>query len=86
MARLVASHSDASLTSRGDPFLTLVRSIVGQQISVRAADTIWSRLREAVPDISPTTILATPAETLRQCGLSARKVEYLFDLATHFFT
>ena len=86
MARLIASHPDASLVSRGDPFLTLVRSIVGQQISVRAADTIWLRLRETVPEISPATILAYPAEALRQCGLSARKVEYLFDLATHFGT
>lgn len=84
MAQLIASYPHASLVSRGDPFLTLVRSVVGQQISVRAADTIWLRLRDTVPDISPTTILAHPAETLRQCGLSARKVEYLSDLARHF--
>ena len=86
LARLIATHSDASLISRGDPFLTLVRSIVGQQISVRAADTIWSRLQEAVKKISPPAILACPTESLRQCGLSARKTEYLFDLATHFGT
>ena len=86
MARLIASHPDASLVSRGDPFLTLVRSIVGQQISVRAADTIWLRLQEAVKKISPPAILACPTETLRQCGLSTRKTEYLFDLATHFGT
>ena len=86
MAGFVDLYSGDSLVSRGDPFGTLVRSIVGQQISVRAADTIWSRLREAVPEISPTTILAHPAEALRRCGLSARKVEYLFDLATHFGT
>ena len=84
MAGLIATHSGASLVSRGDPFATLVRSIVGQQISVRAADTIWSRLREAVPDPSPASVLSCPPETLRQCGLSARKVEYLTDLATHF--
>ena len=84
MAQLIASYPHASLVSRGDPFLTLVRSVVGQQISVRAADAIWSRLQETVPGISPTTILAHPAETLRQCGLSARKVEYLSDLARHF--
>ncbi len=86
LARLIATHSDASLISRGDPFLTLVRSIVGQQISVRAADTIWLRLQEAVKKISPPAILACPTETLRQCGLSTRKTEYLFDLATHFGT
>ena len=84
MAGLIATYSETSLVSRGDPFLTLVRSIVGQQISVRAADTIWSRLRDAVPETSPATILACPTETLRQCGLSARKVEYLTDLAMHF--
>ena len=84
MAGLIATYSDTSLVSRGDPFLTLVRSIVGQQISVRAADTIWSRLRDAVPDTSPAAILACSTETLRQCGLSARKVEYLTDLAMHF--
>ena len=84
MAQLIANYPHASLVSRGDPFLTLVRSVVGQQISVRAADTIWLRLREALPGISPTTILAHPAETLRQCGLSARKVDYLLDLARHF--
>lgn len=84
MAGLIATHSGASLVSRGDPFVTLVRSVVGQQISVKAAETIWSRLRDAVPDTSPASILACPAETLRRCGLSARKVEYLTDLAMHF--
>ncbi len=84
MASLIATHSGASLVSRGDPFVTLVRSIVGQQISVRAADTIWSRLCETVPAPSPASILASPPEALRQCGLSARKVEYLTDLAMHF--
>ena len=44
MAGFVELYSGDSLVSRGDPFGTLVRSIVGQQISVRAADTIWSRL------------------------------------------
>jgi len=84
MARLIASYSGTSLVSRGDPFITLARSIVGQQISVRAADTIWSRLLAAVPAPSPKSILSCSTETLRQCGLSARKVEYLTDLAIHF--
>ncbi len=84
MAGLIATYAGASLVSRGDPFVTLVRSIVGQQISVKAADTIWSRLRDAVPETSPAAILGCSTETLRQCGLSARKVEYLADLAMHF--
>lgn len=84
MAGLIATYSGASLVSRGDPFVTLVRSIIGQQISVRAAETIWLRLRETVPAASPASILACPQQTLRQCGLSTRKVEYLIDLAKHF--
>jgi len=73
--------------SRGDPFVTLARSIVGQQISVKAADSVWARLITALPVISPVTVLerlASDRESLRGCGLSVRKVEYLGDLAAHF--
>jgi DNA-3-methyladenine glycosylase II len=72
-----------SLATRGDPFATLASSIVGQQISVRAADAVWGRLTTAC-DIAPATLARTRPATLRRCGLSARKVEYLKDLARHF--
>lgn len=84
MAELVERHAGESIVSRGDPFATLVRSIVGQQISVKAADSVWARLIAALPALTPTTVLACPAEQLRACGLSARKVEYVSDLAAHF--
>lgn len=84
MAGFVARFSADSLMSRGDPFGTLVRSIVGQQISVKAADSIWARLSGAVPVIEPDAVLACSPEVLRACGLSARKVEYISDLARHF--
>ncbi len=84
MAAFVARYSGDSLISRGDPFGTLVRSIVGQQISVKAADSIWARFSGALPAIEPESILATTPEALRACGLSARKVEYISDLARHF--
>ena len=84
MAGFVARYSGDSLISRGDPFGTLVRSIVGQQISVKAADSIWARFSGALPAIEPESILATTPEALRACGLSARKVEYISDLARHF--
>lgn len=84
MAAFVARYSGDSLISRGDPFGTLVRSIVGQQISVKAADSIWARFSGALPAIEPEAILATTPEALRACGLSARKVEYISDLARHF--
>ena len=84
MARLVARFSGVALVSRGDPFATLARSIVGQQISVKSADSVWSRLSAALPVMTPGEVLASAPERLRRCGLSARKVEYLGDLARHF--
>ncbi|MFT3849968.1 MAG: DNA-3-methyladenine glycosylase [Propionivibrio sp.] len=84
MAGFVARYSGDSLISRGDPFGTLVRSIVGQQISVKAADSIWARFAGTVSAIEPEAILAVSTDALRACGLSARKVEYVSDLARHF--
>jgi DNA-3-methyladenine glycosylase II len=86
MAGLVECFSGTSLVSRGDPFVTLVRSIVGQQISVKAADSIWLRLSAALPAMAPAEVLACAPDVLRGCGLSARKVEYIGDLARHFST
>ena len=84
MRRLIASFPGSVLTSRGQAFVTLVRSIVGQQISVKAADAVWSRFGQAVEDISPAAILAADPDVLRAAGLSARKVEYVRHLAERF--
>ena len=84
MAALVERFAGASLISRGEPFVTLARSIVGQQISVKAADSVWARLSTALPLIAPDPLLECSGQTLRGCGLSLRKVEYLGDLARHF--
>ncbi len=73
-----------SLISRGDPFSTLARSIVGQQISVVAAQAVWDRVRAAYPDFTPARLARAKPERLRKCGLSQRKAEYLLDLAAHF--
>jgi DNA-3-methyladenine glycosylase II len=84
MAMLAGRYAEVSLASRGDAFSTLARSIVGQQISVKAADSVWSRLCAQLPAITPALVLAVDVQSLRACGLSARKVEYLVDLAGHF--
>ena len=84
MAGFVERYGGSSLASRGDPFVTLARSIVGQQISVKAADSVWARFSGALPVVAPAEILSATPELLRGCGLSARKVEYLGDLARHF--
>ena len=84
MASIIGRHPRIALASRGDAFATLARSIVGQQISVKAADAVWARLLAACPDMAPRPVLRRRATTLRACGLSERKVEYLRDLAQHF--
>jgi DNA-3-methyladenine glycosylase II len=88
MKRLIPSFGEARLQSRGDAFTTLARSIVGQQISVKAAQSVWTRFVElAAPHslpLQPAQVLAVSVEQLRAAGLSARKSEYLHDLSRHF--
>jgi len=84
LASIIRAHPNAALRCRGDAFQTLARSIVGQQISVKAADSVWRRFSETVVAVQPATVLETGAATLRDCGLSQRKVEYLIDLAGQF--
>jgi DNA-3-methyladenine glycosylase II len=84
MKRLIPQFGEASLQSRGDAFVTLARSIVGQQISVKAAQTVWDRFALLMRKITPTNVLKLKVDDMRAAGLSARKVEYLVDLALHF--
>ena len=84
LARIIAAHPRVALASRGDAFSTLARSIVGQQISVKAAEAEWGRFASCCGELTPTAVLRRRAPTLRACGLSDRKVEYIRDLAQHF--
>ena len=84
MAGIIAAHPRVALVSRGDAFTTLARSIVGQQISVKAAEAVWRRFCGACTEVTPRAVLRRRATTLRACGLSDRKVEYIRDLCAHF--
>ena len=84
LRRIIPKYEGVSLTSRGDPFATLARSIVGQQISVKAAQAVWERVAAAYPDFTPAKLARAKVEKLRACGLSQRKAEYILDLAAHF--
>ena len=84
MKRLIPQFGDACLQSRGDAFTTLARSIVGQQISVKAAQTVWDRFAELPRRMSPAHVLKLKVDDMQSAGLSARKIEYLVDLALHF--
>lgn len=88
MKRLIPQFGQARLQSRGDAFTTVARCIVGQQISVKAAQAVWERLSspwggtQAV--LKPAQVLKAASTELRAAGLSVRKAEYLQDLARHF--
>jgi DNA-3-methyladenine glycosylase II len=84
MKRLIPQFGDACLQSRGDAFTTLARSIVGQQISVKAAQTVWDRFAGLPRRMSAGNVLKLKVDDMRSAGLSARKIEYLVDLALHF--
>ncbi|UJP05541.1 MAG: DNA-3-methyladenine glycosylase [Nitrosomonas sp.] len=84
MRQLIAQFPGAALESRGCAFTTLARSIVGQQISVKAAESVWQKVIATLPGITPVMIAGVSEEQLRTCGLSARKAVYLQDLARHF--
>ena len=84
MKRLIPQFGDAALQTRGDAFTTLARSIVGQQISVKSAQTVWERFVALPRSMKPASVLKLKIDDMRAAGLSARKVDYLVDLAIHF--
>ena len=84
MGGIMRAHPRIFLARRGEPFLTLARAIVGQQISVKAAQSVWDRLVFCVGEVTPRSVLSRERPLLRACGLSDRKTQYIADLAQHF--
>ena len=84
LARIIRDHPRIALERRGEPFFTLARSIVGQQISVKAAASVWARVCTLAPRMQPQEIADAKHARLCACGLSQRKAEYLAGLARHF--
>jgi DNA-3-methyladenine glycosylase II len=84
MNKLIPQFGDMHLRGHPDPFTTLARSIVGQQVTVKAAEAAWTKLRALCPKMTPAQVLKAGAEPVSACGLSKRKTEYILDLAGHF--
>jgi DNA-3-methyladenine glycosylase II len=84
MAAIMRQHRGVYMTARGEPFMTLARAICGQQISVKAAQSVWNRVVACCSAVTPQNVLARKRTELRACGLSDRKTEYIADLAQHF--
>ena len=84
LKRLIPKFGPVHLINGSDPFVTLARAVVGQQISVPAAQAVWQRIELACPKLAPQQFTRLGHEKLTGCGLSKRKSEYLIDLAQHF--
>ena len=84
LSKIIESYPLDFLFSKSDPFFTLARSIVGQQISVKAAQSVWNKLESRVLEISPIYIKNMHSNTLKSVGLSGQKVIYLKNLANAF--
>jgi DNA-3-methyladenine glycosylase II len=85
MGAIMRQHPRVYMMVRGEPFMTLARAICGQQISVKAAQSVWNRVCVCLEQkITPQAVVAANRKNLRACGLSDRKTEYIADLAQHF--
>lgn len=88
LASVIARHGDCQITPHTDYYRQLVRAIIGQQLSVKAASTIYQRFIDLFGGSMPTPeqILVIDTESLRQIGCSYSKAAYIKDLAQHILT
>ena len=84
LAKLILEHQQYSISSRGEALETLLRSIVGQQISVQAAASVWGQLEKKIGKIKPENVILMSFEELKSCGLSKQKVQYIINICNHF--
>ena len=84
LGSLIKSYPNDFLFTKSDPFLTLARSIVGQQISVKAAQSVWNRLEIKIKKVTPQNIKKMHSNSLKSVGLSRQKVQYLKNLSDAF--
>jgi DNA-3-methyladenine glycosylase II len=84
LAKIILEHQQYSISSRGEALETLLRSIVGQQISVQAAASVWGKLEKKIGKIKPENVILMSFEELKSCGLSKQKVQYIINICNHF--
>ena len=85
LKKIIAKYNKSFLTNKNNPFFSLCRTIVGQQISTKAADSIWLKFeKQCKKKVIPSTILKLPSRNLKRAGLSRQKIKYLKNLARSF--
>ena len=85
LKKIIKQYNKGHLTTRNNPFFSLCRTIVGQQISIKAADTIWNRLEaKCKKKIIPQKIIKLKVTSMKKAGLSRQKISYLKNIAKSF--
>ena len=84
LKKIINRYNSEKLKSKKNAFLTLAKSITGQQISVKAANSIWKKLEEKLKIVSPNNILKLKKNEIAKCGFSKQKISYLINLAFFF--
>ena len=84
LGEIIKAYPEDFLFSKSDPFYTLSRAIVGQQISVKAAQAVWERFEKKIIIVNPKNTLKMHYMSFKSCGLSKQKIKYLKSLATAF--
>ena len=84
LKKIINTYKSEKLKSKKDPFLTLAKSITGQQISVKAANSIWLKLEKKIKKINPNGILKLKKSEIAACGFSKQKINYLHNLSIFF--
>jgi len=85
LRKIIKKYNKGFLTTRNNPFFSLCRTIVGQQISTKAADSIWAKFeKKCKKNIRPKIILKIPNRNLKSVGLSRQKISYLKNIAKAF--
>ena len=85
LRKIIKKYNKGFLTTKNKPFFSLCRTIVGQQISTKAADSIWLKFEaKCKKKINPKTVLKLSTRTLKSAGLSRQKVKYLKNIAENF--
>ena len=84
LKKIINRYRSEKLQSKKNAFLTLAKSITGQQISIKAANSIWEKLEKKIKKITPNNILKSKKNEIAKCGFSKQKINYLLNLANFF--
>ena len=84
LAQIIKKYNESMLIGSDNSLETLIRSVVGQQISVKAAASVWQKMDDLIGKLNADNVLSVNKEKLKSCGLSKQKTQYILNIAEHF--